>query len=381
MTKKQITLTLVAILVIGLIYAGAQAYGFYTTPLGPALALATQTVVPTLPSPTQALVAAATLDPMIATATSAPTATSSPQPLCGGPQIMNILAIGSDSRGNNYLYGLSDVMRIVRVDFTVPRVTILEIPRDLWVEIPEISSHYGITHGKLNQAYLYGNPGLGYYSGNGQGPELLAKTLDLNFGIRPDHYIAVNMQTFAAIVDALGGLDIYLPYNVDSRTADNPNAPSFTAGSHHMDGQTALSLARVRQYNVFGRADNQNIVMCSLRKALINPKAVPHIPEFVDAFKKYVQTDFSPEQIGQLACLVPQIESKNITFISFPENLFKNTRMYDPTMKKDVFIFDTDFNVLRDYVTKFNQGVWPPITEHMATAPAVTGKTEEYTCP
>ena len=80
-------------------------------------------------------------------------------------------------------------------------------------------------------------------------------------------------------------------------------------------------------------------------------------------------------------CNTLQIASKNITFISFPENLFKNARMYDPTMKKEVFIFDTDFNVLRDYVTKFNQGTWPPITEHMATAPAVTGKTEEYTCP
>jgi anionic cell wall polymer biosynthesis LytR-Cps2A-Psr (LCP) family protein len=84
--------------------------------------------------------------------------------------VMNILAIGSDARGNHYLYGLADIIRLVRVDFVNARVTVLEVPRDLWVEIPEISDHYGITQGKLNQAYLYGNKGLAYYDGPGEGP-------------------------------------------------------------------------------------------------------------------------------------------------------------------------------------------------------------------
>jgi anionic cell wall polymer biosynthesis LytR-Cps2A-Psr (LCP) family protein len=147
-----------------------------------------------------------------------------------------------------------------------------------------------------------------------------------------------------------------------------------------MDGPTALMLARIRQYNVFGRADNQNIVMCSLKKELTSPKMLPHIPEFVDTFKKYVQTDFSPEQISQLACLAPKLESKNVTFISFPQELFKNTRMYDPTLKKEVFIFDVDFNILRDYVTQFNQGTWPPAEDNLADDPSVTGDVDEYTC-
>jgi anionic cell wall polymer biosynthesis LytR-Cps2A-Psr (LCP) family protein len=47
---------------------------------------------------------------------------------------MTVLAIGSDTRANDYLYGLSDVMRIVRVDFVTPRITVLDMPRDLWVE-------------------------------------------------------------------------------------------------------------------------------------------------------------------------------------------------------------------------------------------------------
>ena len=131
---------------------------------------------------------------------------------------MNILAVGSDARGDHYLYGLADVIRLVRVDFVNARVSILEVPRDLWVQIPEIADHYDISQGKLNQSYLYGNKGLGYYDGPGEGPGLLARTLNLNFGAQPDHYLAVNMHTFEAIVDAIGGIDVYLPYEISVKS-------------------------------------------------------------------------------------------------------------------------------------------------------------------
>jgi anionic cell wall polymer biosynthesis LytR-Cps2A-Psr (LCP) family protein len=62
---------------------------------------------------------------------------------------MTILAIGSDERNADYLYGLADAIRIIRIDFITPSVSILDFPRDLWVEIPGISDHYGITHGVL----------------------------------------------------------------------------------------------------------------------------------------------------------------------------------------------------------------------------------------
>lgn len=107
------------------------------------------------------------------------------QPKCGRPLTMTILAIGSDSRGTGYLYGLGDVIRYVRIDFVTPRVTVLEFPRDIWVEISELDPKHGIDHGKLNQAYLYGNRGMGYYHGPGEGPGLLARTLLHNFGAAP----------------------------------------------------------------------------------------------------------------------------------------------------------------------------------------------------
>src|SRR5262247_2723847 len=136
MTIKRKIMPGILLLVFAL--AGTQLLRFYRQPLGPTLDLPTATqpspTLVTYPFETETAPATATLFP--------PTPTATPQPLCGGPAVMNLLAIGSDARANNYLYGLADIMRLVRVDFVNARVSILEVPRDLWVEIPEISDHY-----------------------------------------------------------------------------------------------------------------------------------------------------------------------------------------------------------------------------------------------
>jgi LCP family protein required for cell wall assembly len=293
---------------------------------------------------------------------------------------MNILAIGSDARGQHYLYGLADIIRLVRVDFVNSRVTLLEVPRDLWVEIPEIADHYNITHGKLNQAYLYGNKGLGYYKGAGEGPGLLARTLHLNFGARPDHYIAVNMLTFEAIVDAVGGIDIYLPYEISVKSKDNPKGFGIPPGQHHIDGETALWIARIRQYTTFGRAENQNMVMCALRKKLLSPAIVPATPKLIKDFRSYVQTDLSPEQINQLACLATQMHGTDVVFASFPMELFKSTKTYDPQLKSTTSTIDADFNVLREYIDRFQQGTWPDPNLLIENTPSPAATDLEFSC-
>ena len=356
MSKKK---TLFGIVLLLLLASGLWAFNLYRQPLGPGLELPTSTQpVSTLRTfPTQEM--AMQVDSTATQIQPIATPTAAPQPLCGGPEVMNILAIGSDARGQHYLYGLADIIRLVRVDFVQARVTILEVPRDLWVDIPEISDHYNITQGKLNQAYLYGNKGLGYYDGPGEGPGLLARTLNLNFGARPDQYLAVNMRTFEAVVDAIGGIDVDLPEEISARSKDNPKGFAIPEGKHHIDGETALWIARIREFGTFSRAENQNIVMCALRKKLLSPEVIPAIPELVRSFRSYVQTDLSPEQISQLACLATQMKGTDIAFASFPMENFTVGKKYDPQLKAKTSILEADFNVLRDYIDRFQQGTWP----------------------
>lgn len=373
--KKKIAL---AIILFVFVILGMLAFRFYRQPLGPALELPTSTKpFPTLRTfPVEQVALDST-----ATKTQPATAqTAAPQPLCSGPAVMNILAVGSEARGDHYLYGLADIIRLVRVDFVNARVTILEVPRDLWVEIPKISDHYGITQGKLNQAYLYGNKGLGYYDDPGEGPGLLARTLNLNFGARPDHYLAVNMRTFESVVDAIGGLDIYLPYEISVRSKDNPKGFAIPEGQHHIDGETALWIARIRQYHTFGRAENQNIVMCALRRKLLSPEVIPAIPELVRSFRSYIQTDFSPEQINQLACLATQMSGTNVVFASFPMETFQGAKMYDPQLKATTSVLDADFDVLRDYIDRFQQGTWPDPDLVIQNTPSPAATDLEFSC-
>lgn len=370
--------TILGILLLLLVISGGLALKLYRQPLGPALGLSTVTQpVPTLATfPTQEIAAS----PAVREVQPIATQTVTPQPLCGGPAVMNILAIGSDARGDHYLYGLADVIRLVRVDFVHARVGILEVPRDLWVQIPEIADHYNITQGKLNQAYLYGNKGLGYYDGPGEGPGLLARTLNLNFGAQPDHYLAVNMRTFEAVVDALGGIDVYLPYEISVRSEDNPRGFAIPEGQHHIDGETALWIARIRQYHTFGRAENQNIVMCALRKKLLSPAVVPAIPRLVKDFQSYVQTDLSLEQINQLACLATQMKGTDVVFASFPMDVFKGAKLYDPQLKATTSVLDADFHVLRDYINHFQQGTWPDPNLLINNTPSPAATDLEFSC-
>ncbi len=355
MTRAQKSILAFLVMIICCLFAliGWIAYenyrAYWTTPLGPALNLPA-------PSPTFGAVAVSP-DPFstpseyvyLPTVTPPPTFTPlAPNALggaaCSPVPVTTILAIGSDARSDWYEYGLADVIRVVRVDFAQTKVTILEFPRDLWVKIPEIADDlHGQDHEKLNQAYLYGNPGFGYWDDPSAGPGLLARTLNVNFGVRPDHYIAVNMRTFEKIVNAVDGIDVYIP----------------GSGTSHLDGKQALKMARDREEGVFERADNQNRVLCALRDKLVSPKVLPRIPDIINSFTDNVQTDLSPEQISQLACLGTKMDPSFILFASFPEKLFKGTRIYDPVFKGRVFIWDVDFTVLRGYVTMFNEGAWP----------------------
>jgi LCP family protein required for cell wall assembly len=351
-------------------------------PLGPSLALPSQTPG-AAPSPVFLTPPKPTSSPQ-PNAPSRASAKVERLPLCGGPEVLNVLAIGSDTRATGYLYGLADVTRLVRVDFITPRVTVLEFPRDIWVEIPGISDHYGTTHGKINQAYFYGNPGMGYYDGPGQGPGLLARTLEYNFGAHPERYLAVNMQTFVEAINIIGGLDVYLPYTVDGRKADQAKRQDlyFAPGAHHLNGEQALMLARIREHGTFGRADQQNRVLCAVREALLNPYNLPKLPEIIDTFDNAVQTDLSPQEISQLACLMPQLKPENIAFTTFPRELLTEDRTYDIGVQKDVYIFRADFNTLRLYVSAFEAGIWPDPKPQAAPAgtPRPPGE-GDFICP
>ncbi|NJD58917.1 MAG: hypothetical protein C3F13_08680 [Anaerolineales bacterium] len=376
MRLSMILLLLLLVVLLGLTAAGIYVIFSWEKPLGPALNLPTYTapISQPLPIATQVatpLVNLAEATPQAAISTqvnefeqpSSPSSTLEPsaQPLCGGPPIMTILMIGSDARSTGYLYGLADSVHVVRIDYTKPDVMMVDFPRDLWVEIPGISDHHGITHGKLNQAYLYGNPGMGYYDGDGAGPGLLALTLDYNYGMRADHYIAVDRQTFVKMIDAIGGVDVKLNSPVDLNDIHDTPEPRMVlqAGMNHLDGEQSLRLASDRNPTTFQRMKYEKLILSALREKLLTPEMLPKLPLLAARFIGSVQTDLSLSEINSLICISQEIPTDNIMADSFPHDMFTAEVTYDENRDVNTFIYGVDNIALRAMVSKFMNGIWP----------------------
>jgi LCP family protein required for cell wall assembly len=156
----------------------------------------------------------------------------------------NMLLVGSDSRafvGNsgalaNAFGGSaeqggqrSDVTMVVRFVPATKSVTVLSIPRDLWVNIPgAVPGISGMN--RINAAF-------------NNGPNLLIQTIDQDLGISVSHYASVEFLGFSGMVDALGGVDMDFPTAVrDAYSGLNVTS----LGCQSINGSTALELVRSR---------------------------------------------------------------------------------------------------------------------------------------
>lgn len=126
------------------------------------------------------------------------------------------------------------------------------------------------------------------YQGEGGGPGLLAHTIAHNYGLAVDHYVIIDMDVFIEIVDALGGIDIYLHRTWDGRV-DTSNDDYlewvFEEGQHHMKGEEALRFARIRLNDTeIMRTDNQTAVLCAIKNKALQPQVLTALPDLVNAF-------------------------------------------------------------------------------------------------
>jgi len=385
MKKRNLIIIILAVVILGGFAAGIPLYKKWNQPLGESLQLPTLTpaevgsfVQEATPTDFQPVVeqgsTPATSEPTALPPTDTPIPTATIEPLCGGPATMTVLALGVDSGGDNdYLYGLADVIKLVRIDFVTPKVTVMSLPRDLWVQIPGLEEH-GVTEGKLNQSYFFGTKGMGYYDGPGGAPGLMARTMQENFGLTVDHYGTVNMVTFVKMVDAVGGVDVYLPYDVDGRPVDDKTEDMgyFYSGVNHLTGEAALRLSRVRKTDsIFARMDRQKTVLCALKDKVLQPAVLPKIPELIAAFQGSIVTDLSPAQMTQMACLLPKLSSENIIFGSIPEEELTQSRQWDARGGYETFVWDIDNQKVRDYIAQFMAGTFPVASESAGCPPPV----------
>lgn len=209
-----------------------------------------------------------------------------PQPL--GQQ--NILLLGSDQRP--YTGGFrTDTMLLLTLNPSEGTVNITAFPRDLYVYIP------GWTVQRLNTAHAHG------------GFELTALTFEYNFGVRPHHYVLINMWSFEQVIDSLGGIDVEVAVTLTDHR-DGYGQYTVRAGTVHMDGETALWYVRSRySTNDFDRARRQQEVLIALFRKLLSLDALNRAAQLYEAYRDNVVTDMSFDQIAPFLPLASTVAS------------------------------------------------------------------------
>src|SRR5215207_359189 len=270
---------------------------------------------PTATAPLPTETAIPTIDPNILINTLVPFSTieasGNSQVLNNGQETVNFLLIGSDKRpGGSFR---TDTMVIAILRPNEGQVSLISIPRDLWVSIP------GWENQRINTAYQHGIS-VDYPGG---GPGLLKDTILYNLGIRIDHTAMVDFDGFRNIVDTLGGVDVpvscaYTDWRLIDPSYDPENENNwhlYTAGPGlvHMDGDLALWYARSRQKSSdFDRGRRQQEVLRSLFTQALQANTLSRIPELYNNLKETVITDLGLGDILSLAVYAPKMTNADI---------------------------------------------------------------------
>jgi len=205
---------------------------------------------------------------------------------------VNILLLGSDARPNEGGFR-TDIIVWVSLNPEDGYVSAISFPRDLYVSIP------GIGYNRINTAFIYG------------GFDLLADTFEVNFGIRPDHYVMVDFNGFKTVIDDLGGIDVQAAQNLSDSCATWIKANGWCSvgpGLVHMDGEVALWYARSRySTSDIDRARRSQEVIKAIFERLMKLDVVLKAPELFKAYRNYVDTDIDITDVVSLLPFASQI--------------------------------------------------------------------------
>ncbi|KQW48825.1 hypothetical protein ASC77_08835 [Nocardioides sp. Root1257] len=226
--------------------------------------------------------------------------------LIGTDRRSDVPTTGSDAEAASWVVGAqrSDAMMILHISADRRSASVISIPRDTWVTVP------GVGSAKINAAYSYG------------GPSLAVQTVELLTAIRIDHVAVVDWTGFAALIDAVGGIDVTVPETV----VDTARAVTWSAGVHHLDGAAALTYVRQR-YGLRGgdldRVARQQAVLRTLMQSALHQemrKDPKMLFDFLDTVTQHLSVDdaWSTRDMVGLVISMRSFETAHLTYLTMP---------------------------------------------------------------
>nr|WP_242446898.1 LCP family protein [Apilactobacillus bombintestini] len=197
---------------------------------------------------------------------------------------VSILFMGTDTdfQGRSYK-GRSDSMMILTLNPKTNTTTMVSIPRDMKVNLPDFPQY---SPSKINAAYTYG------------GPKEAINSLQNHFKFPIDYYITLSLGGLKKAIDQVGGVDVVSPLTFDS------NGEHYQKGQlEHMDGTKAMWFSQMRYDDPagdYGRQARQRLVLTALMKKAISYKTVLNTG-FLNSISHNLKTNLTMSDMTQLA--------------------------------------------------------------------------------
>ncbi len=237
--------------------------------------------------------------------------------------------------GNDNGYGNTDTIMVGMLDVPNSKLNMVSIPRDTMV-----NKSWEVK--KVNTIYTFD-----------KGIDGLKRGIAELTGYEVDSYCVVDLDAFKALVDAIGGVDFYVPQNMDYDAPDQNLYIHFKEGMQHLNGEDALKVVRFRAGYAGGdiqRIQTQQDFLKAVAKKCLSISSVFKIDDFADIFKKYVDTDLSAQNIVWYVQQLMNLKEGDITFITLPENYNDSVKgLSYCTIKLDEWL-----EVINEYINPFN---------------------------
>ena len=248
---------------------------------------------------------------------------------------LNFVLTGIDSVGNN-----SDVIMLVRFDTDTSRISVVQIPRDTYINCDKYGFH------KINAVYTFG-----YNSAVADGKkgseaikagnrELCSFIKDAT-GFDADYFVSVEKNGFIDIVNSIGGVDVTVPSALDYDDESQDLHIHFPKGDVHLSGEDAQLFVRYRSGYInadYGRMDAQKIFLSAMLKKIKTNLTLPQAAALTATLYSKLTTDIP---LGTLVSLAPScfhVSLDNINMITLKgRSVTVGKTMYEVQNKKYTF--------------------------------------------
>ena len=203
--------------------------------------------------------------------------------------------------------GSSDTNMLVALDAANGSINVLSLPRDTLLNVD-------LTVKKLNNSYHHGGI-----------DGIMAQVSNL-LGIPVDFHVAVNLQAFVELVDAIDGVDFEVPVDMNYDDPYQDLHIHFDKGMHHLNGEEALQVVRWRQNNDgtgyptadIGRIGTQQAFLTAVAQQTLQLSNWDKIPAMAEIFQKWVDTDLKLSNLIWIGEQALTMGSENIAFHTLP---------------------------------------------------------------